>query len=213
MYERHKYSDDLSKMDKLQNPVATKKWDGANYFMAIDSEGKPSFVSRRESVKGGYPDRTSKVPHLADIRLPEFKNHVFNVELIHTGNSKDNQESHPTVSGILNSLAPRAVEQQQLTGPIRAVMFDVIHPPVNTYKGKLELLKRVENTANKPDLLFVPETKIGKDAISKFIAHTAHQNDEGVVITDLEAPEETNLRIKVKHTRTANLRIKDFFRK
>ena len=210
MFVRHKYSDDRSKVSTLENPVATKKYDGANYFLKIDSDGKPSFVSRRESVKGGYPDKTSKVPHLAEIHLPEFKNHVFNVELIHTGMYKDNMESHPTVSGILNSLPPRAIEQQQLHGPIRAVIFDVIHPSIPTYKDKLELMKKVEVSAQKPDVLFTPETKIGIEAITNFIATTEHHGDEGVIATELDKPESENVRIKVVHRKTANLRIKDF---
>lgn len=208
MYERHRYTDNTKKLQNIDDPVATKKYDGANFFMKIDGEGKPSFVSRRESVKGGFPDRTEKVPHLADIRIPEFKNHVFNVELIHTGKSVDNQESHPLVSGILNSLAPRAVEQQQLHGPIRAVLFDVIDPKVTTYKEKLALMKKVEVSAQKPDLLFVPETKIGKEEIENLIKNTRHQGDEGVIITDLNKPEDENVRIKIKHFKTANLKIK-----
>lgn len=210
MYERHKYSDDPNKLSSIENPVATKKYDGGNYFLKFDGEGKPSFVSRRESVKGGVLDKTSKVPHLAEIRIPEFKDHVINVELVHTGQHKDNQESHPLVSGILNSLPPRAIQQQELHGPIRAVMFDIVSPHINTYKEKLELLKRIEVAAQKPDVLFVPEAKIGMEAITRFIATTKHHGDEGVIVTDLEKPEAENLRVKVVHRKMANLRIVDF---
>lgn len=208
-FTRHKYIDDASKLDSLANPAATIKYDGGNYFMQIDHEGKPSFISRRESVKGGYPNKTAKVPHLAELRFPEFKGHEFNVELIHTGFDPKARESHPVVSGILNSLPPKAIASQALLGPIRAVLFDVTSPSIPTFKEKLALLKKVEETINKPDLLFVPEVKIGRDAIKQLLAHTTSTGREGIVATDLELPESENPRIKVKHVQTANLRVKE----
>jgi hypothetical protein len=209
-FTRHRYTDDPKKLAQIpdEDMVATRKFDGACYFMAVDNLGKPAFTSRRESVKGGFPDKTNRVPHLAEIHLPEYKDHVFQVELIHTGHNLDSNESHPQVSGILNSLPARAVEQQQLYGPIRAVLTDVIHPSLGTYGEKLELMQRVARAAGKPDQFFAPEAKITKTEMEKLLLTTGHHGQEGIIVTSLTAPEDKNVRIKIKHSKMANLRVK-----
>lgn len=206
MYQRAKYQEHYP-WETLENPVATVKRDGANFWLKIGPLGEPRFFSRRESVKGGFPERTEKLPHLTDIPVPQLAGEVYNVELIHTGHSKDALESHPAVSGILNSLPPKAIETQRLTGPIRAVLFDVISPNLPTYGDKLEHLQKVQEAFNKPDLLFTPQIKIGKSEIKKEIERTKHSKEEGVIITSLTAPEENNVRVKIKHKLTYNLKV------
>lgn len=129
---------------------------------------------------------------------------------MHTGHTKEAPESHPTVSGILNSLPLRAVDVQRLNGPVRAVLLDVIKPVLKTYKEKLDLLKKVEIDAKIPDLLFVPEFHIGKPAIDKLIEKTKSEGREGVIVASLTAPESSNPRLKIKHYKTYNLRIRGF---
>jgi ATP-dependent DNA ligase len=59
----------------------------------------------------------------------------------------------------------------------------------------------------KPDLLFVDTPEITIPGIVKLIAKTKAEGREGVVITDLEAPEYKNVRVKIKHKNTMNLRV------
>lgn len=206
LFPRQKYKD-FKKEDwkTLKNPVATNKYDGGNFHLIFSSSGTPSFLSRRESVKGDYPDRTEKLPHLSDIKVPELANHVYTVELIHTGNNKDAKESHPKLSGLLNSLKDKSIRDQAELGPVRAVLIDVINPSPSTYRDKLLHMKNVERLVNRPDVLFVPTPAIGVEDIHKLIAKTKAEKREGVIITDLDLPEDVNPRIKIKHKQTTNL--------
>lgn len=208
MYSRAKYKDSSDvHWSSLANPVATPKRDGAHFYLEIGSDGTQKYYSRRESVKGGHPERSSQIPHLSSKRLPDFAGHVYNVELIHTGHNKDNPESHSTVSGILNSLPPRSIETQKQIGPVRAVLIDVVNPPLPTYKDKLLQMKRVEDAFGNPDLMFVDTPAITKQGIVEMIDKTKQQHREGVIITDLKTPESNNPRIKIKHFYTYNLRV------
>lgn len=208
MFERHKYKE-LSKvnLDEIPDPVSSIKYDGANYFIHIRDHGDPSFISRRLSVTGQELDRTAKLPHLSDIKQPRYAGAVFNAELIHTGHDKNVPESHPASSGILNSLAPRAIETQRVTGPIRAVLFDVVKPQFDSYQEKINYMEQFAKDVNKPDVLYLPEFKIGVEEAKKLIQETQHSSREGVIITSLTKPEPTNTRIKLKHINTWNLRI------
>jgi hypothetical protein len=205
VYNRAKYRDDKNWED-IKNPAGSIKYDGAAFFMRIGEDGSPSFISRRQSVKGDFPDRSNKLPHL--IRpLPSLAGNVYHVELIHTGFDPSAKESHPKVSGILNSLPPKAIETQKLTGPVRAVLLDVIQPQFGTYNDKLEHLKEVEKSFGNSDLLFAPQVKMNKEEIKELIRNTQREGREGVVVTSRDTPEDKNERIKVKHFNTYNLRV------
>lgn len=207
MFQRHRYLE-TEGWKNLDDPVASKKYDGAHFYLRFDSNGKPSFISRRQSVKGDYPDRTSKLPHLSDINIPELSSNTYSVELIHTGWDPTKEESHAAVSGILNSLPERAISTQKVTGPIRAVLLDVIHPKLETYKDKLKHLKIVEEKFNKPSFVFMPEISKGKENIDKLINKTKERGGEGVIVTSLTKPEHENPRFKIKHYGTYNLKVK-----
>lgn len=208
MYARQPYKSHIEKdWTQIKDPVATKKYDGANFNMEVQYDGSLKFYSRRPSVKGGFPERSDKLPHLTDKKFPELAGHVYTVELIHTGHSKSNKESHPKVSGLLNSLPPKSIAEQKASGPIRAVLLDVINPPLPTYRAKLLQMKHVENLFAKPDLLFVPTPEITKEGIVKLINKTKSGREEGVIITSLDTPESMNPRIKLKHKDTYNLRV------
>lgn len=208
MYNRAKYKDDNKlSLESIEDPVGSIKYDGGSYFMQVQPDGDLKFFSRRESVKGHFPERSAQLPHLTDKKIPEFAGHVVNVELIHTGHSKEDPENHAAASGILNSLPEKAIATQKLTGPIRAVMFDVIHPRLNTYEEKLNHIHKIEKALGKPNLIFKVDAKIGLDSINKLIAETAAQGREGVVVTSLSKPEDKNTRLKIKHFKTYNLRV------
>lgn len=208
MFQRHFYVDS-SKQDwtKIPDPVATKKYDGAHYFMRVEPDGSLRYFSRRQSVKGHFPERTSQLPQLTDRKLPHLAGNVYSVELIHTGKSKNAVESHPQVSGILNSLPEKSIATQKDTGPVRAVLIDVINPPLPTYRDKLLHLKGVEDAFNRPDLMFVPTPEINRGGIVNLIDSTRRRGEEGAIVTSLNAPESSNKRVKIKHFVTYNLRI------
>ena len=213
MYERAKYYD-TSKKTWRQLPdkdtVGTLKYDGASYFMRVENDGSLRFFSRRPSVKGGFPERTSSLPHLTEKKLPEYAGHVYNVELIHTGHDPATVESHPRVSGILNSLPEKSVATQQELGPVRAVLHNVIYPELPTYRDKLLQMKKVQDSFGNPDVLKVVEPHLGHKAIDKLIDKTQRRGQEGVIITSLNTPEEGNVRYKHKHMEYHNLKISGF---
>jgi len=206
MFARHKYRDDMT-LDDFKDPVGSIKYDGGHYYVKFDNEGRPSFISRRQSVKGHYPDRSSSLPHLSQIQLPEYRNNIYSTELIHSGWDKGARESHSTVSGILNSLPPKAHSTQKAIGPIRAVLLDVIHPKLDTYGEKINHLKELEERAGKPDILFTPNLKIGHSDILDLIQTTRNEGREGVIVTSLTTPETNNPRLKIKHLQTYNLKV------
>jgi hypothetical protein len=208
MYVRHNYVDS-NKRDwaKIPDPAATKKWDGAHMFLRVEHDGSLRYFSRRPSVKGGFPERTSQLPQLTQRKLPALAGNVYSVELVHTGKSKNSIESHPRVSGLLNSLPPKSIADQQSLGPIRAVLIDTINPSLSTYKEKLIHMKGVEDAYDDPSVLFVATPKISKRDIVGLIDSTKARNEEGVIITSLTLPESLNKRIKIKHVNTYNLRV------
>jgi hypothetical protein len=212
MFTRQKYKETkdikTSWEDGIENPVGMIKLDGANYFLKFDDKGSPSYISRRQSVTGAWLDKTNRVPHLADFSLPEFANEIYNVELHHTGKHKhDDLESHPIASGIMNSLPARALETQKEQGPIRAAVFDVIEPRLPTYGDKIKRIHQLVKAVNKPSIIFLPQVKIGKEAIKDLITSTRDTGREGVVITSLTTPESRNFRLKIKHYQTWNLMV------
>ena len=206
---RHHFKDTKTHevAEKIENPVATVKHDGAAYFLHITRKNTPEYISRRLSVKGHHLDRTSKLPHLADFETPEFRGSTFHVELIHTGKSKSGKDNHPAVSGILNSLAPKAIQTQKQTGPVRAVLLDVTNPKFKTFQEKRDYMKRFAEAVNKPDLLYLPETKIGTEGAKELAEKTRKRGDEGIIITSLTKPEPENPRYKLKHYNTYNLKV------
>lgn len=211
--DRHKYKEPRTDhLEKVTDPIGSIKYDGAAYFVPVSEDGSLRFISRKPSVTGKLLDRTEKLPHLASIKLPQFAGHVLHVELIHTGKTKGAPESHPTVSGILNSLTPKALRDQAEKGPVRAVLLDVIHPSVPTFSEKLKILKDIETSAGKPSLFFTPKTTKGLENITKLLDSSRSKGHEGVIITSLTKPEDKNPRYKVKHVGTYNLRVEGIAR-
>lgn len=208
MYQRANYKDaGPTGWVSIPNPVATKKYDGAHFFMQVEPDGSLRFFSRRQSVKGHFPERTAQLPHLTDRRLPHLSGNVYSVELIHTGHSKDAIESHSKLSGILNSLPEKSIATQNEIGPVRAVLLDVINPLLPTYRDKLLHLKEVEKAFGKSDVLFTPDPEITKEGIVRLINTTRQRGEEGVIVTSLDRPESSNPRLKIKHFDTYNLKI------
>lgn len=208
MFERHTYkSDSESDWRTFKNPVGTLKYDGANFFMQVGPSGDLRFFSRRESVKGGFPERTQQLPHLTTTKLPQYANNVYNVELIHTGLKPNVPESHRTVSGILNSLPGRSIETQTRLGPIRVKIHNVVEPKLLTYKEKLEHMKEVEKAYGNPDLVSSVTPHYGHSNVDALIESSKREGREGVIVADLDKDESKNPRVKVKHLITYNLQV------
>lgn len=207
MFEHAKHKDSSAGWEHIPHPVATPKRDGAHFFLVIDNEGNQKYYSRRESVKGGHPERSAQIPHLAEKKLPQFAGQVFSVELIHTGHTKDKPESHVDTSRILNSLPDKAKATQKDIGPIRAAIHNVIYPPLPTYREKLLHMKELEKHFGDSNLLFVDEPVIGHANIQRLIDKTRREGREGVMVTSLSLPEDKNPRIKVKHFYTFNVKV------
>ena len=206
MYDRAKYKEGVN-WETLKDPVASIKYDGAHYYLEVSPSGTPKFISRRPSVTGAYLDRSDKLPHITSIPVPQLAGNVYNTELIFTGHDKNNIESHALVSGILNSLPPKAIATQKISGPVRVVLLDVISPKFNTYEEKLAHLKEVEKAFNKPEVIYSVTPVHGIENIRKLSSSTKERSQEGIIVTSLTKPESENYRVKIKHTDTYNLRI------
>lgn len=211
VFQRAKYrdSDESLRPADIKDPVGTKKWDGASFFLSVENDGSLKYHSRRPSVKGGFPERSAQLPQLTAKKLPQFAGQVFNVELVHTGLNKSENESHRSVSGILNSLPAKAIETQATLGPVRAVIHNVISPDLPTFKDKLLKAKDLEDAYGNSSVLWAAEPHVGLPAVIRLINDTKKRGHEGVVVTSLTVPESSNVRLKVKHTNTFNLRIVD----
>jgi hypothetical protein len=204
-FERHKYVE--KDWTHLANPVGSNKFDGAHFFLVVQPDGTFKYYSRRPSVKGHNPERSAQLPQLNANPLPQYAGDVFSTELIHTGHNKDNKESHPNVSGILNSKVEKAIATQQEKGPVRAVLLDVKDHNLPTFREKLEYLKKFEDAYGNKDVLFMPKFVEGHDAINKYLEEVTKKKSEGIIVTDMDLPEEQNPRYKVKNFQTYNLKI------
>lgn len=207
MYTRHKYSDRLDHIPLIPDEDAyySVKHDGANYFLKYDDEGNASFISRRVGVDGTNPDRSAKVPHLAK-KMPEFAGHTFNVELIHTGLTPDGKDNHAKVSGLLNSLPPRSLEEQRKFGPIRAKVFDYTSDNNISYAQKLDKIHSLVKAFGDHSIFSMPEAVIGHKEGAKLQARLKANRAEGVVISNLRGPD-VRPRIKVKNLNTYNFKV------
>jgi hypothetical protein len=206
VFDRATYRDDSEKdWTQIKDPVGMLKWDGANFFVPVEADGSLRFFSRRQSVKGGFPERTSQLPHLTQKKLPEFAGQVFNVELVHTGKTPFGKEAHGTLSGILNSKTEKSIATQAETGPVRMVLHNVVEPKLATLKDKLLHMKAFERAFGDRGLVRAVEPHLGHVAIHKLIADTKMKGQEGAIIASLSAPETANHRVKIKHKQHFNL--------
>lgn len=206
--ERHKYKEikDYSGILKIPDVVSSRKYDGAAFWIYIDKQGKPHFISRRPSVSGKPIDRTAQLPHVADVSMPEFADHVLYSELIHTGHGgPEDKEKHNVLSGILNSGVEKSIARQKEEGPVRVILTDMKHPDKKTYAEKRDTLERIERAWNRPGLVQTAKWQEGASAARKLIDESSRAGHEGVILTSDSLPEERNPRYKVKHFGTYNL--------
>ena len=209
-YTRHKYKEVDSISDipgKDEDLVGSVKHDGSHFFMEVGPDGGLRLFSRRQSVKGHFPERTDQLPHITSKKLPQYAGNVYSVELVHTGHDMNGEEVHAALSGILNSKSEKAIQTQKDTGPVRAVLLDSISPDLPTYKDKLDHLKNVELAFGDPSIMRSVHTVQGKKAIQELHDQTLENGQEGIIVTSLSKPEETNVRYKLKNFQTYNVRV------
>lgn len=204
--QRAKYHAEVEKMEGVPHRIASIKYDGANYFLKYSNSGEPTFISRKLSVKGQPIIKTDRVPHLAKV-LPSQAGKVYNVELIHTGHDPKAKENHARVSGLLNALPPRSISEQERDGPIRAVIFDVIDPKLNTYEEKIKHMAALQKDFGNTDLMFHPEFHVGEEAVKQLVYKTRKEGREGVIMVDPTRHEASNPRVKLKHKNHYNLKV------
>ncbi len=207
--ERHTYQEVRSLSHLLQVPdlIATHKRDGAAYWVKFDKVGHPRLFSRRLSVKGDPIDRTEQLPHITKVTIPELASHVLYSEVVHTGKTPSGLDDHARTSGILNSKLEKSLKDQDEHGPLRLILTDVQEPKISTYGEKLDVLKRAVTLWNKPGLVSLPESARGVQGAKVLYDQTKRRGDEGLILTSLSLPEESNPRYKMKHVQTYNLRI------
>lgn len=206
IHSRAKYHDNIEKILNSEERVTSLKYDGANFFLAYDQNGHPTFTSRRLSVSGAPIEKVDRLPHLAKV-LPSQAGKVYNVELIHTGHDKHTPESHARVSGLLNALPERSIREQSIDGPIRAVVFDLIEPKVSTYLEKIDHFKGLVSDFGNDEILFHPSFEHGEDGMERLIAKSKKEGREGIITLDPTKPEAHNPRIKLKHKNLYNLKV------
>lgn len=197
----------------LQDPVGSKKYDGAHYTLTVQPTGEFTYHSRLKGVNGTHPEKSDRIPHLNDRPLPQYAGAEFSVELIHTGFNPAHPERHNLLSGILNSLPERAVATQEKIGPVRAVLLNVKKSPgvdLNSFEDKISYMQQFAKDFGKPDLLFPPNYARGKDAIQELATSLKKDKQEGVIVTSGSAPEQSNIRYKEKNFQTYNLKISGF---
>lgn len=207
MYYRAKYDDSFKKVTEDTPRLTSLKYDGANYFLAYDHQGVPTLTSRRLSVSGEVIEKSDRVPHLAK-PLPSQAGKVYNVELIHTGHDPHAPESHARVSGLLNALPPRSIREQSVDGPIRAVVFDMLEPKVETFNDKIPHLQGLVADFGDSNLMFHPEYAHGWGGMRALIAKSKQEGREGIITLNPVAPEAKNTRVKLKHKNHYNLKVK-----
>lgn len=211
MFERAKYTEPgKSGWESVPDPAGTYKYDGASFYLIVNKDGSLKYLSRRPSVRGGFPDRTASLPYITQKTLPELAGNVYNVELIHTGHDPYAKESHPAVSGILNSLPDRAIATQKLTGPVRAIVHNVVEPKLSTYSDKLSAMKQLEDAYGDQEVLRSIEPHIGVERIRSLVESTKQGKREGIIVTSLTRGEDKNPRVKVKHQDYYNLEVVGF---
>lgn len=206
MFQRAKYHSDMRKIQDAENRITSLKYDGACFFLSYNDLGEPKFTSRALSVKGEKIEKVDRVPHLAKV-LPSQAGKVYNVELIHTGHNPLALENHARVSGLLNSLPARSVREQGVDGPIRAVVFDMIYPKVETFNDKIPHIQGLVEDFGDPSLVFHPEYEYGEEGMEKLIQSSKKEGREGIVTLDPTKPEGKNHRIKLKHINHYNLKV------
>ena len=111
------------KLEKLwndPNQVAEIKYDGYRYFGHIGDTGN-RFTSRNTSVHTGLPtEKTDRIPHLANYKLPTLYGSILDGEIISSTNNW-----HDTNS-VMGSLPERAQEVQAEIGQIRYHVWDIV---------------------------------------------------------------------------------------
>src|SRR5438128_2322227 len=207
MYYRAKYNDSFKKVTEDTPRLTSLKYDGANFFLAFDHNGVPTYVSRRPSVTGAVIEKANRVPHLAKV-LPSQADKVYNVELIHTGHDPHAPESHARVSGLLNALPERSIREQAQDGPIRAVVFDMISPEMPTFNDKIPHIQGLVSDFGDTNLMFHPEYAHGWGGMRSLIAKSKKEGREGIITLDPTALEDKNPRVKLKHKNHYNLKVK-----
>jgi ATP-dependent DNA ligase len=178
---------------------ATEKIDGAHYLAELTPRGI-SFTSQRKSVKGALIERENNVPHLRDLKAPnKYDGFVLRGELWH-------DKGFNTVSGILNSKPPRAVETQKQVGLVQFAPFRIHKGPHGEenlpYEEQYKIIKDI--SANFPHYFEPP--RVADKPHKDFFEEIGRERGEGVVLVHKQTGES----YKMKHRYDYDLKVDGF---
>lgn len=184
------------------------KYHGCRYLMYICKDGN-RFFSRHISVKGGYVEKTNRLPHLANHFIP-LEGTVLDGEIILKlyGTVRD-------VTSILGSSPDLAIEKQKERGWLKFMAFDILY-----YKGHIinkplyyrkQLLKKVIEFVESTNQIYIKNTKmIFRDKKAYYNA-IVEKGGEGIVLKHLQSMYgERSKWIKLKKEKTWDVVITGF---
>ena len=196
--ERRKYKE-VTDPAQVSNPFTTEKYDGSNNFMQVNKGGL-SFTSARKSVDGNLIPKEDQVPHLRDLRLPDkYVGTILQGELWHSNGFN-------VLSGILNSLPPRAVQSQKDKGLIHFAPFRVYKGPHGEENLPYDQQYKFLQEMSKDLPYFFEPPKTTDRPAKEFHEEIGRRKGEGVVMVDLDTGEN----YKLKHRFDYDLRIAGF---
>ncbi len=154
------------------------KFHGERFLMYIERYGN-KFLSRHISVKGGYVDKSSSLPHLSNYEYRNFKGTILDGEIILNlfGTVRD-------VTSILGSKPELAIQKQEERGYLKYMVFDIPYYCGNdireyTYARRRTLLHSVLRALRNNYIIEVPYYNRAKKVYYNSIVHNG---GEGIVL-------------------------------
>lgn len=197
--ERPKYRETLPDKVDDKDYFATEKIDGAHFLAALTPRGI-SFTSQRKSAQGELIERENNVPHLRDLKAPKkYDGFVLRGELWH-------DKGFNTVSGILNSKPPRAVETQKKVGLIQFAPFRIHKGPNGEenlpYEEQFKIIKEI----SKEFPHYFEPPRVSDKPHKDFFDEIGREKGEGIVLVN----KQTGENYKMKHRYDYDLIVDSF---
>jgi hypothetical protein len=111
---------DPDQFEEIATEIAELKHDGHLCKLYIGENCNRAFSRRVSDITGWFSENTDQIPHIRDLKLPEFEGTVLVGELCWGEKAKD-------VSGITGALPQTAIQNQFLKGWATLYVFDIIY--------------------------------------------------------------------------------------
>ena len=102
--------------------VSERKMDGSRYLLHVE-EGGNCFSSRRESVNGGFVDKTDNVPHLRDFDFGLPIGTVLDGEIVVEDYANSTSS---VVTSIMGAKPDKALDRQNERGFLHYIVYDIL---------------------------------------------------------------------------------------